>query len=122
MFDKKKLNFWRLALGFAGLTLITLMFLWTGPLSPKAQMMDGSMGKMMAEMHAGNLTIYDFFIDIAPEEHEEHEEHEAQEAENHHEDASSMMRRMNFWTTATVFLLLPLILGGAIVLTIVWFK
>lgn len=116
MFEKKKLNFWRLAVGFAGLTLIILMLLWTGPQEPKAQMMDSSMGKMMVEMNAGNFTIYDFFMDVAPTEHE------AEEGQSHHEDASPTLRSINFWTTATVFLLLPLILGGAIALAIVWFK
>ncbi len=116
MFDKKKLNFWRLSLGFMGLTLITLMFLWSGPQAPKAQMMTDSMGKMMTEMHTNNLTIYDFFVNSIPSEHQ------TGEAENHHEDAPAMMRAVNFWTTAIVFLLLPLILGGAIVLAIVWFK
>jgi hypothetical protein len=116
VFDRKKLNFWRLALGFMGFTMITLMFLWLGPQSPKAQMMTGSMGKMMTEIHAQNLTVYDFFADSIPEDHS------AGEAENHHENASSAQRTVNFLTTATVFLLLPLILGGAIVLAIVWFK
>lgn len=116
MFDKKKLNFWRLSLGFMGFTLIALMFLWSGPQAPKAQMMPDSMGKMMLSMHGKDVTIYDFFVDTAKEEHQ------TGEAENHHEDAPTMMRAVNFWTTAIVFLLLPLILGGAIVLAIVWFK
>jgi hypothetical protein len=116
LFDRKKLNFWRLALGFLGFTLIILFLLWSGPQSPKTQMMIGSMGKMMTEMHAQNLTVYDFFINSAPEGYE------AAGAESHHEDASNAQRTVNFLTTAAVFLLLPLILGGAIVLAIVWFK
>ncbi len=119
MFDKKKLNFWRLSLGFMGLTLIALMFMWSGPQAPKAQMMTGSMAKMMTEMHANNLTIYDFFVNSIPSEHQTGD---AENHQNHHEDAPAMMRTVNFWTTAIVFLLLPLILGCVIVLAIVWFK
>lgn len=116
MFNKKKLNFWRLSLGFAGLVLISLMFLWSGPQAPKAQMMTDSMGKIMLNMHGKDITIYDFFVDTAPEEHQ------SGEADNHHEDASSAKRTVNFLTTAIVFLLLPLILGGSIVLAIAWLR
>ncbi len=116
MFGRKKLNFWRLSFGFLGFTLITLMFLWLGPEEPKSQMMTGSMGKMMTEMHTQNLTVYDFFANSVPEDHT------AGEAQNHHESASNAQRTVNFLTTAAVFLLLPLILGGAIVLAIVWIK
>jgi hypothetical protein len=119
MFDKKKLNFWRLSLGFGGLVLIALMFLWSGPQEPKAQMMTGSMGNMMADMHGKNITIYDFFVDVAPEEHSSGQ---ADNHESHHEDAPSAMRTANFLTTAIIFLLLPVILGGSIALAIVWFR
>ena len=117
MFDKKKLNFWRLFLGFVGLVLITLMFLWSGPKEPKAQMMTGSMGDVMRAMHGKDITFYDFFVSA-----DAIEDHQPAEDENHHEDASTAARTVNFLTTATVFLLLPFILGGAIALAIVWFK
>lgn len=119
MFDKKKLNFWRLFIGFGGLVLIALMFLRTGPQEPTAQMMTGSMASMMANMHGSNITLNDFFatVDSADQSSGEADTHAS-----HHEGAPSIMKTTNYLTTAIIFLLLPLILGGSILLAIAWFK
>lgn len=117
MFDKKKLNFWRLAFLFAGFTILTLFFLWSSPREPEAQMMAGSMGSMMKQMHVANVTIYDLLAKGEPEELSS-----MKEMMSHHQNQSQVIKGLNFLSTAIILLFIPFIFGGSIVLAIVWKK
>lgn len=113
MFVKKKLNFWRLAVFYFGMTAAILLLLWSSPYKPKPAMMDGSMGSMMKSMHMQNATIYDLLGN--PETQEQ-----TNDMASHHENSPAY--DMGILTAAIVFLLLPLILGGSIMLAIIWTK
>lgn len=115
MFDKKKINFWRLAFLFAGFTAIALTLLWGLPGEPDAQMMDSSMGNTMKQMHVANVTIYDL-VSNQESQDQMSSMHSGQKGQ------SPVIMRLNFLTTGMIFLLLPLIVGGTIVLTIVWYR
>lgn len=115
MFDKKKLNFWRLAVVFLGITLITLFFLWNSPKQKKAEMMNVSMGSMAKSMHLSNITIYNLL-------QSEKMEQNMMSTENHHQNQPFSLLNMSFITTGAIFLLLPFIIGGSIILAIVWLK
>lgn len=115
MFDKKKINFWRLSFIFAGFVVITLFLLWNSPQEPKAQMMNGTMGSMMKQVHIGNITIYDL---LGPSE----QQSQMSEMHSHHQNQSPMIVKMNYLSTAVIFILLPFIIGGAVTLAVVWIK
>lgn len=115
MFDKRKLNFWRLVLSYIGATIVILFLLWSSPYKSKSQMMESSMGNMMKAVHLSNITLYDLIgNEKAPQS--------TSEMANHHQDESSPVYRMSIITTSIIFLLLPLIVGGTIILAIVWIK
>ena len=113
MFNKKKLNFWRLAVCYTGITVVILLLLWSSPYKSKSAMMDGSMGSMMKNMHMQNITIYDLLSN--PEKQKK-----SNEMASHHED--SPVYNMGVLTAGTIFLLLPFIIGGSIMLAIIWIK
>ena len=113
MFHKKKLNFWRLAVIYTGITAAILLLLWNSPNESKSAMMDGSMGSMMKSMHMQNTTIYDLLGN--PEAQQE-----SDQTASHHEN--SPVYNMGVLTTGVVFLLLPIIIGGSIILAIIWIK
>lgn len=115
MFDKKKINFWRLAFIFTGIVVLTLVILWNSPQENKAQMMDKSMGNMMKQMHVDNITIYGLLK--GPEN-----QNQMNDMQSHHQNQSLGVVKLNFLSTALIFLLLPLIIGGAVTLAIVWIK
>ena len=119
MFDKRKLNFWRLAFLFAGLAIITLFLLWNSPQEKQAQMMDGSMGNMMKQMHVSNITIYDL---LGKGGQQGQMAEQMSEMHSHHQGQAPMIYKLNYLSTAAIFLLLPLIIGGSIILAIVWIK
>jgi hypothetical protein len=116
MFNKRKLNFWRLAFIFTGLIIITLFFLWSSPNKPKSQMMGSSMGNNMASMKLSNATIYDLFNS------ESQMSQQMNDMSSHHNGQSASMVRISFLTTSVIFFLIPLIIGGTIILAIVWIK
>ncbi len=122
MFDKKKLNFWRLAVIFSGFTVITLMALYLSPQEKKASMMDKSMANM-ASMHLENITIYDL---VGSSNTDTGAGTAAQNASktsaNHHEDENSGVKAMGIISTVIIFTLLPLLICGTIILAIVWIK
>jgi multisubunit Na+/H+ antiporter MnhB subunit len=118
MFDKKKLNFWGLTFIFAGFTLITLFLLWSSPTEPKAQMMNTSMGSMMKQMHLSNITLYD----LLGNPKQENQMGDMSEMLKHHQNQAQVIVKLNFITTAIIFLLLPFLIGGSIVLAIIWKK
>ena len=113
MFNKKKLNFWRLAVCYTGITAAILLLLWSSPYKSKSAMMDGSMGSMMKSMHMENITIYDLLGN--PEAQQK-----SNDMASHHED--SPVYTMGVLTAGIVFLLLPIIIGGSIMLAIIWIK
>lgn len=115
MFDKKKIPFWRLSFISIAFIFITLVALWNSPQEPNAQMMGESMGNMMKTMHLENVTIYDLFSN-------ETDNSQMSEMQSHHQSQSSVIYNFNFISTAAIFLLLPFIIGGSIVLAIVWIK
>ena len=119
MFDKRKLNFWRLTFLFGGLAVITLFLLWSSPQESKAQMMDGSMGSMMKQMHVSNVTIYDL---LGKGGQQGQMEEQMSEMHSHHQGQAPIIYKLNYLSTAAIFLLLPLIIGGSIILAIVWIR
>lgn len=124
MFDKKKLNFWRLAVIFLGFTVITLISLYMSPQEKKASMMDESMANM-ASMHLENITIYDLVNSSDSETGNQDSGTAVQRTSNasqHHEDEASAVRTMGIVTTIIIFILLPLLICGTIILAIVWIK
>lgn len=119
MFDKKKLHFWRLAFIFGGFTIIILFLLWSSPQEPKAQMMTSSMGNTMAQMHVSNITIYDL---LKSGNMQKQSQSQTDSMSSHHASQAPIVVTLNFLTTVLIFLLLPLIIGGSIILAIVWIK
>ncbi|MCX7746557.1 MAG: hypothetical protein N2645_06675 [Clostridia bacterium] len=119
MFDKKKIHFWRLSFIFLGLTIVTLIILWSTPQYSKSSMMDGSMGNMMKQMHVSGKTIYDLF---GTEKGQNQMRENMKEMHSHHQGQSPVIYKLNFLSTAVIFFLLPFIIGGAVILTIVWIK
>jgi hypothetical protein len=115
MFNKKKLNFWRLSFIFIGITVLILFMLWSSPQAGKAAMMNTSMGNMMKSMHVSNIYIYDLFGQS---------EHPQQMAgmNQMHTNQAPIIYKLSFVTTSIIFILLPFIIGGTIILALVWFK
>ncbi len=113
MLRKKKLYFWRLAFIFAAFVVITLVLLWSQPQAVNSAMMNESMGDTMKSMHASNITIYNLFARAEIQD-------KMQEMHSHHQNQATLVYKLHFLTTSTVFLLLPLIIGGSIILAIVW--
>jgi hypothetical protein len=122
MFDKKKLNFWRLAVIFSGFTVITLIALYLSPQEKKASMMNESMANM-ASMHLEDITIYDL---IGSPNTDMSSGGAAQSAtktgEEHHEDGTSSVMVAGIISTVIIFTLLPLLICGTVILAIVWIK
>ena len=112
---KKKTNFWRLAFIYAGLVIATLFLLWSSPREPNAQMMTGSMGNMMKDMHINGTTIYSLLD--RPEQ-----QNQMGDMLSHHQNQEPIVIKLNFLLTALIFILLPLIIGGSIILAIVWIR
>ena len=115
MFNRKKMHFWCLVLLFGALILITLFSLWSNAPMQKAGMMDSSMGNMMKSMHLSNITIYDLFGAINSQK-------EIGATESHHLDQTPVIYQLSLLTTSIIFVLLPFIIGGAILLGIVWIR
>lgn len=115
MFNKKKINFWRLAFIFTGITIFTLVFLWSSPYKPKETSVNVNMSNMMTDEHLSNTAIKDLFKN-------EDQQNEMDDMISHHQNQSNFIFKLNFFTTAVIFLLLPLIIGGSIILFIIWIK
>lgn len=123
MFNKKKIHFWRLAFLFAGITILVLFFQWSAPNQQKAAMMNTSMGDMMKSMQLSNVNIRDLVKgnDMA-QSSSNGSNSSSGSTDSHHSDENSRILKMSFLTTAIIFLSLPLIIGGTIILTIIWIK
>lgn len=116
MFDKKKVNFWRLSLIFTGLAITVLLLLWNSPQENKASMMGNSMGNMMKQMHIpSNITVYDLL-------NQGEQQSGMGQMHSQHGGQSPAIFKLNFISTGLIFLLLPFILGGAVYLAIVWIR
>ena len=115
---RRKLNFWRLAFIFTIFVAITLAVLWSVPQEPVSQM-ESSMSGMMKEAQGRNITIYDLFS--GAEENPANNSDQENAAASHHEEKEEM-NRLNTLLTSVVFILIPVIVGGAIVLAILWIK
>lgn len=115
MFDKKKIDFWRLTFIFGGITIITLFFLWSSPNKQSAKMMNASMGNMMKSMHLNNPSIYSIL-------NMPRASRQMTEMASHHQNQDSIVYKLGIVTTSIIFLLIPFIVGGSIILTIVWIK
>lgn len=115
MFDKSKLNFWRLVFIFGGLIAVVLGVLWSSQREPDSQMMNSNMGSMMKSEHLKNTTIYDLLKNPI-------QENQMGETQNHHQSQATNIVNLSFISTAVIFLLLPFIIGGAITLMILWIK
>ncbi len=113
MFDKRKLNFWRLAVLFTGMTIVILFLLWSSPYKSKSTMMNSSMGSMMKEMHLSNFNIYRVLQNPSAQQ-------QVATTEQHHENSPAY--KIGIMTSSIVFLLLPLLIGGSIILAIIWIK
>ncbi len=122
MFDKKKLNFWRLAIIFLGFTGVTLIALWLSPQEQKAAMMTESMATM-SRMHLENVTVYDL---VGSSENDMGSTSASQSQtdinSSHHDEEASGVKTIGIFTTIVIFALLPLILFGTVVLAIIWIK
>lgn len=132
MFDKKKMNFWRLAFIFAGITILVLVFEWSSPKQQKAAMMNVSMGQMMKNMQLSNLNIRDLVKGSEMTQSPSSTSNSTTSLSNdgnssstdihHDEEENSKIVKMSFYSTAIIFLLLPFIIGGSIILAIIWIK
>jgi hypothetical protein len=115
MFNKKKIIFWRMAFIYGGITIISLFLLWNSPSMVQSKMMASSMGNTMKSMHLSNTTIYGLFSG-------ENMSNQMASMASHTGKLDSMKYNVGFYGTSIIYLLLPFIIGGTIILGIVWFK
>lgn len=117
MIDKKKQHFFSLFLIFGMIVLFTLMNEWSKPqpLEAASSMMNGSMGNMMSSMHLGNVNINDLL-------YQEESQEAATGMSSHHSAEDSELRRIHYFTTLSMIILLPFIVAGTAFLSIVWLK
>jgi hypothetical protein len=118
MFDKKKQNFWRLAVIFIGLIVITLSSLWLSPQGKKAVMMNESMANM-AKMHLTDVTIYDL---LNSSEMDMSSGSSLTESTMNSSDDKAETETLGMVSTLIVFGFLPLLIGGIVILGIVWIE
>ena len=120
MFDKKKLHFWQLFIIFASITIISLLYSWgsNSNIPVSMPMMQKSMGDMM-QMHLKDVTIADL---IRQEEQPNQASQSDNDMSSHHEEQELFLKMIHQLTTATIILLLPLIIAGSIFLAIIWVK
>lgn len=123
MMDKKKLAFWRLAAVFGSIAILMLFFLWNSPNAPKSEvqsgMMASSMGNMMKSKNLKNITIYDLF---GGETMNDRMASMSMSTMSHSDNMDVIKYKVGFWGTIMIFLLLPFIIGGTVILAIIWMK
>lgn len=115
--NKKKHHFLQLVIIFGAVTIISLVFAWgyRSNVEPSMSMMGRSMGKMMSTMHARNITVGDLFA-------QEEKMEMATGMEGHHNSQDEFLKNSYIITTASIVILLPLIIAGSVFLCIVWLK
>lgn len=83
-------------------------------------MMQNDMGSMM-KMHTSNLKIYDLLkADGHSAHHGSSEENNKSSLSNNQQNQAPTIYQLSYLSTALIFLLLPLIIAGVIILAIVW--
>ncbi|MEL7647683.1 MAG: hypothetical protein AAGU76_06290 [Sedimentibacter sp.] len=115
MFDKKKLNFLRLSVLFSGMTITILFLMWSSPNNTKSAMMNTSMVSMMKDMHVSDLSMRDLLQNPGAQNYQQESD-----IEEHHED--SPLYKIGILTTSVVFLLIPFLIGGSVMLGIIWIR
>mgnify|MGYP000647956086 CR=1 FL=1 len=117
MIDKKKQHFISLSFIFGVIILFTLMNEWSKPqpLEASSSMMNDSMGNMMASMHLSNININDLV-------YQEESQEAATGMSSHHSAEDSELKRIHYFTTLSIIILLPFIIAGTAFLSIVWLK
>jgi hypothetical protein len=93
------------------------MYEWSKPQPSEAasSMMNDSMGNMMSSMHLSNVNINDLI-------YQEERQEAATETSSHHSAEDSELRRIHYFTTLSIIILLPFIVAGTTFLSIVWLK
>lgn len=107
----KKISFWILLI-FFGLLILAGLALNSGNSSGDIAMMGLSMGGMMKVHHIGQINPADLLKPIV-------EDHGMGDTAGHHW-LGPLLESVAFLTTITVFLLVPLLLGGAVLLIVMW--
>lgn len=112
--NKAKLHFWQLTFSFLLLVVVVLGSAWSNWQPAESdmmtQMMSQSMGEMMRMMHASNITLAQLLWWNA----------ENGNSRDPNKEQSQYLVWVHTFTTNVVFLLTPLVLGGAIFLLIMW--
>ncbi|AVX21448.1 MULTISPECIES: hypothetical protein [Carboxydocella] len=108
----KKSSFWILVILFGFLTLAGL-FANRQNLSEQMTGMGLSMGGMMKVHHAGQITPAILLRQGA-------EDHGMGNLSGHHL-LTSLLEGMAFLTTVAIFLLVPILAGGVVLLLVLWF-
>lgn len=119
--DKRKLNFWQLSIIFGAITIIALAVSYGYGYKKQASMMNKSMGNMMSSMHLRNVTIYDL-INRQEQMEALQGQNQSQNHSSHHSESNSFLKVTHYLTTATMVILLPFIIAGAVFLAIIWLK
>ncbi len=117
MIDKKRMHFMQLALFFIAITAVVLTQSWMkdGNTSKEAGMMNQGMGNLMSSMHLSEVSLNALF------KQEEQMEAASSTSIQHHEQ-SGYLKDLHFVTTATIVILLPLIVAGVIFLAVSWIR
>lgn len=106
----KKRSFWILS-AFFGLMIIAGLVINFSTIGESMSMMGTSMGGMM-KMHAANVKPADLLTG-------ETEDHGMGDMSGHHE-LPPIMQSLSFFTTLTIFMMIPLLLGGVMLLVVLW--
>lgn len=139
MLDKKKHHFLQLSVIFGAVVIISLLSSWgyRNNVEASMKMMGQSMGKMMQGMHLQNITVSDLVrqqemmesasASAAGNGMESHHSgsgsgNAGTESHQSHHGSNSGMETTHFITTATIVILLPFIIAGAVFLMVVWLK
>lgn len=107
----KKSSFWILLLFFGVFTLAGLISNQTSQDSGSGEM-SLSMGGMMKKHHVSGLRPADLLKPIV-------EDHGMEDMAGHHE-LTPLMGSLAFLSTTTVLIFLPLLIGGAVLLLVLW--
>ncbi|MFZ5353705.1 MAG: hypothetical protein ACOZCL_13425 [Bacillota bacterium] len=117
LFDRKKMNFIYLAIAFAILTVLSLYSTWSqaSSLNMQSTMMDESMGGMMAMMHLENASIASLVM-------QQEQMEAASDQTDHGSHHSEGLGKLHYLITATIIILLPIIIAGTVFLAVAWYK
>lgn len=125
MFKKQKKPFWQLCIVFSVMAVLVLAISWAYPSENRASM-DHSMAGMMKDEHLNQATIGDLFtlgtgedqqriVTVTPRTGDS-------AGHNGHHPQEGKLYTMHLIMTGLLVFSLPIILAGAVFLTIVWPK